>query len=303
MSASPSDGIRPVPARQSIATWLGAAQQLRLAELDAAFVDRGPLDPADAHEILARHVAALARRALRAVPGDDGAALGRQVALANQIAEAIIALAPDVATESDLVAETRDLLQAIAPPADVPGPVRFPARPEVPLSMSALLVNGRHQPRIGIEVQNELASADRVDLLCAWVLCRDSRIVGYYALAMGSVEHRSAPSRLRRGQPDPIPVLLLARLALDRSEQGHGLGADLLQDALIRAVAGARQYGARAVIVDAIDDRSAAFYARHGFLPLGGRRLYRRTTDIDRALQGLTDRRWSGLTVPVTASS
>jgi len=118
-----------------------------------------------------------------------------------------------------------------------------------------------------------------------WVLSRRSRIVGYYALAMGSVEHRSAPSRLRRGQPDPIPVLLLARLALDRSEQGHGLGADLLQDALIRAVAGARQYGARAVIVDAIDDRAAAFYARHGFLPLAGRRLYRRITDIDRALQ------------------
>ena len=120
----------------------------------------------------------------------------------------------------------------------------------------------------------------------SWVLRRGSRTVGYYALAMGSVEHRSAPSRLRRSQPNPIPVLLLARLALDRSEQGHGLGADLLQDALIRAIAGARQYGARAVIVDAIDDRAATFYIRHGFLPLAGRRLYRRVTDIDRALQG-----------------
>jgi GNAT superfamily N-acetyltransferase len=77
-----------------------------------------------------------------------------------------------------------------------------------------------------------------------WVLCRDARVVGYYALAMGSVEHGGAPSRLRRGQPDPVPVVLLARLAIDRSEQGHGLGADLLRDALMRAVAGARQYGA-----------------------------------------------------------
>lgn len=119
-----------------------------------------------------------------------------------------------------------------------------------------------------------------------WVLCRGARVVGYYALAMGSVEHRGAPSRLRRGQPDPVPVLLLARLALHRADQGSGLGADLLRDALIRAIAGARQYGARAVIVDAIDQRAAAFYEHHGFLPFHGRRLYRRIADLERALGG-----------------
>jgi predicted N-acetyltransferase YhbS len=119
-----------------------------------------------------------------------------------------------------------------------------------------------------------------------WVLCRGARVIGYYALAMGSVEHRGAPSRLRRGQPDPVPVLLLARLAVHRAEQGTGLGADLLRDAMFRAVAGARQYGARALIVDAIDDQAAAFYQRHGFLPLGGQRLYRRMADIERALRG-----------------
>lgn len=117
-----------------------------------------------------------------------------------------------------------------------------------------------------------------------WVLCRGDRVVGYYALAMGSIEGRIAPSRLGRGQPDPIPVLLLARLALDRSEQGSGLGADLLQDALVRAVAGARHYGARAVVVDAIDDRAVTFYEHHGFLALDGRRLYRRLRDIERSL-------------------
>jgi GNAT superfamily N-acetyltransferase len=118
-----------------------------------------------------------------------------------------------------------------------------------------------------------------------WVLCRGARVIGYYALAMGSVEHRGAPSRLRRGQPDPVPVLLLARLALHRDEQGSGLGADLLRDAMIRAIAGARQYGARALIVDAIDDRAAAFYQHHGFLLLSAQRLYRRMADIERALQ------------------
>ncbi|MGH9066535.1 MAG: GNAT family N-acetyltransferase [Acidimicrobiales bacterium] len=102
---------------------------------------------------------------------------------------------------------------------------------------------------------------------------------------MGSVERRGVPSRFGRGQPDPIPVLLLARLALDRSEQGMGLGADLLQEALGRAVAGARQYGARAVIVDAIDDRAAAFYRHHGFVSLLERRLYRRVGDIERSLR------------------
>jgi len=97
------------------------------------------------------------------------AALVRQVELANQIAAAIARLAPDVTGVGDLVAESRDLLQAIAAPADVPGPVRFPARPEVPLSTSALLVNGREQPRICVEVKKELASEDRVDLLSAFV--------------------------------------------------------------------------------------------------------------------------------------
>jgi predicted N-acetyltransferase YhbS len=117
-----------------------------------------------------------------------------------------------------------------------------------------------------------------------WVLCRGKRVVGYYALAMGSVAHVGAPSRLRRGQPDPVPVLVLARLAVDNSEQGRGLGADLLRDALIRCVAGARQFGARAVVVDAIDEGAVGFYAHHGFVALGGRRLYRRISDIERSL-------------------
>jgi len=117
-----------------------------------------------------------------------------------------------------------------------------------------------------------------------WVLCRGRRVVGYYALAMGSVTHVGVPSRLARGQPDPVPVLLLARLALDRSEQGQGLGADLLRDALLRSLVGARHYGARAVVVDAVDEAAVAFYAHHGFVPLAGRRLYRRTSDLERAL-------------------
>ena len=121
----------------------------------------------------------------------------------------------------------------------------------------------------------------------SWVLCRGDRVVGYFALAMGSVRHEDAPSRLRRGQPDPVPVLLLAKLALDRREQGTGLGADLLREALILAIAGSRQFGARAVVVDASDDRAHGFYRRHGFLPFPGQsRLYRRVADLERSLGG-----------------
>lgn len=119
-----------------------------------------------------------------------------------------------------------------------------------------------------------------------YVLCRGDRVVGYYALAMSSVAHAGAPARLRRGMPDPVPVVLLARLALDRTERGTGLGGDLLIDALRRCVRGAREFGGRAVVVDAIDADAAAFYRHFGFLELEGQRLWRRISDIERALAG-----------------
>ncbi len=162
----------------------GAYEQLitrelnrRLAALEPELVDRNPLDPGDAHDVLARHIALLARRSLRLVGGNDADGLVRQVELANQIAQAIDALTPGAAGEGDLVAESRDLLRAIVERGDAPGPARFPPRPETPLSTSALLVNGRDQPRIGIEVQRELASADRVDLLCAFVKWHGLRVL------------------------------------------------------------------------------------------------------------------------------
>lgn len=117
-----------------------------------------------------------------------------------------------------------------------------------------------------------------------YVLCRGDRVVGYYALAMSSVAHGDAPSRLRRGMPDPVPVVLLARLALDASEHGAGLGGDLLIDALRRCVRGAREFGARAVVVDAVDENAAAFYRHFDFVALTGHRLWRRISDIERAL-------------------
>lgn len=116
-----------------------------------------------------------------------------------------------------------------------------------------------------------------------YVLCRDDRLVGYYALAMSSVTHDQAPSRLRRGMPDPVPAVLLARLAVDRSEQGRQLGGHLLVDALRRCVRGGREFGARAVVVDAIDEEAVAFYQHFDFHELDGHRLWRRLSDVARA--------------------
>lgn len=133
-------------------------------------------------------------------------------------------------------------------------------------------------------LRNTAVIATAANTAATWVLCRETTVVGYYALAMGSVEHTDTPSRLRRGQPNPVPVLLLARLALDRSEQGKGLGADLLRDALLRALVGAKHYGARAVVVDAINATATTFYEHHGFLRLSKRQLYRRVSDIQMSI-------------------
>jgi GNAT superfamily N-acetyltransferase len=119
-----------------------------------------------------------------------------------------------------------------------------------------------------------------------YVLCRGERVVGYYALAMSSVARAGAPDRLRRGMPDPVPVVLLARLGLDQAERGAGLGGELLIDALRRCVRGGREFGARAVVVDAVDEDAAEFYRHFGFQDLDGQRLWRRISDIERALAG-----------------
>jgi predicted N-acetyltransferase YhbS len=117
-----------------------------------------------------------------------------------------------------------------------------------------------------------------------YVLCRDDVVVGYYALAMSTVCHTGAPSRLRRGMPDPVPVVLLARLAIDHNEQGQRLGGHLLVDALRRCVRGGHEFGARAVVIYAIDERAAQFYRHFDFHDLDKGRLWRRLSDIATAL-------------------
>src|SRR5690242_2286812 len=141
----------------------------RLTELTPDLVQLSSLEPADAHEALTRHIAELASRALRAVGGADQAGIARQVEVANSIVKAIGALVPTPGLDDDGIAEPAQTLLAVAEPSGMPVPTTFPERPAVPLTTSALLVNGRGQPRVGHEINRELASADRVDLLCAFI--------------------------------------------------------------------------------------------------------------------------------------
>jgi ribosomal protein S18 acetylase RimI-like enzyme len=93
------------------------------------------------------------------------------------------------------------------------------------------------------------------------------RVVGYYALNTGSVRRSSVPSaKLRRGLPDPTPVVTISRLAVDLSAQGRGLGSSMLADARDRILRATREIAAWAILVDAIDDAAVLFYRKHGFM-------------------------------------
>lgn len=92
------------------------------------------------------------------------------------------------------------------------------------------------------------------------------QVVAYYALAAGAVSHQDSPGSVRRNMPDPVPVMVLARLAVDQRLQGQQVGSALLKDALQRAVAVAQNIGVRALLVHALGERAKKFYNHYGFL-------------------------------------
>ena len=108
--------------------------------------------------------------------------------------------------------------------------------------------------------QNEPAGASRT-----YVICLGKRVVGYYSLAAGAVSHSQAPGRLRRNRPDPIPVMVLGRLAVDTAFQGQAISAGLLRDAVTRIVQAAEIAGIRGIEIHAISDRAKHFYEDRGF--------------------------------------
>ncbi len=123
------------------------------------------------------------------------------------------------------------------------------------------------QTSLGEWLRDHAAHADRMNTARTFVLHEgDRRVIGYYSLAMGRVEEEELPSSVARGGPRVVPVVLVARLAVDRQAQGRGIGGELLWDAISRAFAANSLAVARAIVVDALDERAASFYEHFGFM-------------------------------------
>jgi GNAT superfamily N-acetyltransferase len=110
-------------------------------------------------------------------------------------------------------------------------------------------------------LKNENSGASRT-----FVVCQNNKVVGYYVLATGSVMHQHAPSKVRRNMPEPIPVMILGRLAVSKHMQSAGLGRGLLRDAILRTLGVSKQAGIRALLVHALSDAAHKFYRQCGFV-------------------------------------
>lgn len=111
-------------------------------------------------------------------------------------------------------------------------------------------------------LKNQVTGASRT-----YVACEGRRVLAYYALASSAVAGDAAPGRFRRNMPDPIPVVVLGRLAVDRSLHGQGIGRALVRDAWQRVTQAADTIGIRGMIVHALSDGAKAFYEGAGFEP------------------------------------
>jgi predicted N-acetyltransferase YhbS len=119
---------------------------------------------------------------------------------------------------------------------------------------------------------NQLAESSQT-----YVVHRDQEVLGYMTLVFGSIGPEDAPAAVAEAMPKnfPIPVMILARWAVDKHEQNKGIGKGLLKEALLKTLAAAEIAGLRAIVVDAINDKMAAYYKGIGFVecPVGPRKL------------------------------
>ena len=110
-------------------------------------------------------------------------------------------------------------------------------------------------------LKNENSGASRT-----FVVCQNNSVMGYYVLATGSVMHKQAPSKVHRNMPDPVPVMILGRLAVSKDMQSVGLCRGLLRDAILRTLGVSKQAGIKALLVHALSDAAHKFYCQCGFI-------------------------------------
>ena len=110
-------------------------------------------------------------------------------------------------------------------------------------------------------LKNQASGASR-----CFVVCRGQTVIGYYSLSAGAIHHEALPKPMRRNMPDPLPVLLLGRLAIDRRYHNEGLGRALLRDAMLRAIHVAGDAGVFAMMVHALSEQAKRFYLSRGFV-------------------------------------
>jgi GNAT superfamily N-acetyltransferase len=99
-----------------------------------------------------------------------------------------------------------------------------------------------------------------------FVICEGKSVIGYYSLSNGGVAHEAAPKAMRRNMPDPLPAMLLGRLAVDRKYHNQGLGSALLRDAMLRTLRLSHETGIALMFVHALHDRAKQFYLSRGFV-------------------------------------
>lgn len=113
--------------------------------------------------------------------------------------------------------------------------------------------------------KNQKSGASRT-----FVICDNNKVIGFYCLSTGSIQHQQLTlSRFKRNMPDPIPVIILGRLAIDKNYKAKGLGAALLKDAILRSKKVSKQVGSRALLVHSLTDEANAFYLKFGFVKSG----------------------------------
>jgi predicted N-acetyltransferase YhbS len=106
------------------------------------------------------------------------------------------------------------------------------------------------------------------DVSRTFVVCEEEIVIGYYCLSSAAIGRIEMPKSRQRNMPDPIPAALIGRLAVDLKHRGKGIGAGLLQDAIIRIVTASQNLGIAYILVRALNDSAKSFYEKHGFVAI-----------------------------------